>query len=240
MVQEHHSGYACIYPTPATNADQAAQEILDRSRAYGPPTKFMFDGPTHFKNGFLRQLRKVLKYRHHFTLPYSIWSNGAIERLGKEILRPPRAMVSELQMRKDSWPALTPMIQSVINNSPSKQRSDIAPINGLTGIQPLPQISTFICSSDGKSMNITDALRERSINIGKNLKWMDKLHTVVQMSLQKHSHQKREQRSKGQPANLMEGHCVLVAKDDFSAGKKLCLRWRGPRRVFQVKNDMCI
>lgn len=58
----------------------------------------MRDGPTHFKNETLRLVAKGLQVPHHFTLPYSPWSNGAVERLGKEMLRFFRSVVSELQM----------------------------------------------------------------------------------------------------------------------------------------------
>lgn len=34
-----------------------------------------------------------------------------------------------------------------------------------------------------------------------------------------------------------EGDYVLVAREDFSAGEKLALRWRGPRRVVKAVSD---
>ena len=35
----------------------------------------------------------------------------------------------------------------------------------------------------------------------------------------------------------MEGDWVLVARDDFTAGEKLRLRWRGPRRIKKALSD---
>lgn len=52
-------------------------------------------------NATLRMLDKGLRTPHHFTLPYFPWSNGAIERLGKELLRVARSILSELQQRSD-------------------------------------------------------------------------------------------------------------------------------------------
>lgn len=40
--------------------------------------------------------------------------------------------------------------------------------------------------------------------------------------------------SKSQLANLSEGDNVLVERETFFEGEKLCLRYRGPRRVIKA------
>ena len=47
----------------------------------------------------------------------------------------------------------------------------------------------------------------------------------------------RQTRARGQLANFMEGDYVLVAREDFHEGEKLCLRWCGPRRVIKALSD---
>lgn len=47
----------------------------------------IFDGPTHVKNENLPLFCKNLKVTNHVSLPCSPWSNGVVERLGKELLR---------------------------------------------------------------------------------------------------------------------------------------------------------
>ena len=84
------------------------------------------------KNETVRLLTKGLKVPHHFTLPYTPWSNGSIERLGKELLRVFRSVISELRMRFEEWPDLVPLVQSAINNAPSPQRGGVAPITVFT------------------------------------------------------------------------------------------------------------
>lgn len=68
----------------------------------------MLDGPTSFRNETLGLFCKVLRTPHHFTLPYCPRSNGAVEILGKELLRVFRALLSELQMNQADWPQLIP------------------------------------------------------------------------------------------------------------------------------------
>lgn len=69
----------------------------------------MSDGPTHFRNKTLREVSRRMKVPHHFTLPYTPWSNGGIERVSKELLRLFRATLSELQMDHSEWPDLLPL-----------------------------------------------------------------------------------------------------------------------------------
>lgn len=43
--------------------------------------------------------------------------------------------------------------------------------------------------------------------------------------------------SKGRLSGFTEGDFVLIAKDKFHKGEKLCLRWRGPRRIVKSFNN---
>lgn len=81
----------------------------------------MSDGPTHCKNPTSQRVSKGLKVPHHFTLSYAPWRNGAVERLGRDLLRALRAITRELQLNFDECLDLHPLIQSVNNNSPSPQ-----------------------------------------------------------------------------------------------------------------------
>eukprot|EP00171_Calliarthron_tuberculosum_P003723 IDg3723t1 len=128
IVRDDHSHYCWLFPFADTKAEIAAHALVDWCAAFGVPKGLMSDGPTHFKNETLRLVTKTLRTPHHFTLPYCPWSNGAVERLGRELLRVARALLSELQMRSDAWPDILPIIQSALNNTPSKHRANTSPI----------------------------------------------------------------------------------------------------------------
>lgn len=108
MLKDDHSGYCWQYPTITTDAESAADALLDWSAAFGAPKGLMSDGPSHFRSETIRRLTKGLRAPHHFTLPYCPWSNGSIERLGKELLRVALSIISELQLRPEEWPVLIP------------------------------------------------------------------------------------------------------------------------------------
>ena len=110
MIRDDLSGYCWFYPTPSNSAEQVSHALLDWCADFGASKMFMSDSPTHFKNETLRLLAKGLNTRHHFTFPYAPWSNGAVERLGKELLRVCRSLLSELKLPLNSWTDLIPVI----------------------------------------------------------------------------------------------------------------------------------
>lgn len=237
MLRDDHSDYKWLLPFPDTSAENAARAIIDWSAAFGVPKGLMSDGPTHFKNETMRLVSKGLKVPHHFTLPYSPWSNGAVERLGKELLRVFRSKSSELQMRPNEWPDLLPLVQSVLNNAPSPQRANVSPVTAFTGMEASPPISTFIRSSTTTPVTVREAQQERLSSIYDLRKTIDDLHPIVQDAVQSNRRRIRESQSAGKLPNFAAGDFVLVARDDFTAGEKLSLRWRGPRRVVCSLND---
>lgn len=86
-------------------------------------------------------------------------------------------------------------------------------------------------------MSIPDVQIERSINVKKLLKLFGKLHPIVLDSLQKNRKGKCYLASKGSLPHFMVEDVFLVAREHFEANEKLCLCWRGPRRVVKAIND---
>lgn len=183
MLRDDRFDYKWVFSFTDTKAQNAATAIIDWLAAFGVPKGLMSDGPTHFKNETIRLLNKQLKVPHHFTLPYSPWSSGAIERLGKELLKVFRPITSDLQIRSEEWPDLLPVVQSVLNNSPSSQRGDIAPVKAFTGMDATPPISTFLRSSTLQIMTVQQVCEERFQHVKELQKVLEDLHTLVQESL---------------------------------------------------------
>ena len=119
MLRDDHSDYKRFFAFTDMATENAVTAIVDWCAAFGVPKGLMSDGRTHFKNETVRSVTKGLKVPHHFTLLYSPCSNGAVESLGKELLRVFRSVISELQMGFKGWPDLLPVVQSALNNAPS-------------------------------------------------------------------------------------------------------------------------
>lgn len=237
MLRDDHSDYKWFYALASTDAENAASAIIDWAAAFGVPAALMSDGPTHFKNETLRLVSKGLRVPHHFTLPYCPWSNGAVERLGKELLRTFRAVTSELKMRPEEWVDLLPMIQSVLNNAPSPQRANVPPVKAFMGMDPTSPISTFLRTATSKPVTLTKVQEERLLNMSDLQQSVENLHPLVQETLASARDRGRKASARGKLPNFAEGDFVLMAREDFTAGEKLSLRWRGPRRVVKALTE---
>lgn len=66
---------------------------------------------------------------------------------------------------------------------------------------------------------------------------MESLHTLVKSELMANRQRIRDQISRGKLPNFSEGDFELVAREQFFKEEKLCLRWRGPRRVTKFLSD---
>lgn len=157
------SNYTWLYEFLGTKAEKAGQALVEWCAAFEIPGGFMSDGPSHFKNETMRILCKSLRVPHHFTLPYCPWSNGAVERLGREIISMARAVFSELQLRHETWPDLIPIIQLALKNTVSRHRGNVAPITAFTGLPPTPPIATFLRCEDGKPVSVSEAIQKRAL-----------------------------------------------------------------------------
>lgn len=98
-------------------------------------------------------------------------------------------------------------------------------------------INTFIRSETSKTVMLTEAQAKSALNVKKLLGLRDQLHPRVQSSLESHRKQSREAMPRGQMPNFAEGKYVLADRSDFQAGPKLCLCWRGPRKVFKYLSN---
>ena len=165
MQRDDNSDYKTFFCLPNTDAENAAHAIIDWCAANGVPGGLMSDASTHFKNETVRLVSKGLKTPHHFTLPYCPWSNGAVERLGRELLRFLRSLISELQMDHKEWPDLIPIVQSVLSNSVSPHRGNFCPITAFMGRDPTPPFLTFLRSSTATPVTVTEAQRESVLNV---------------------------------------------------------------------------
>lgn len=180
MVRDDHYGDMWLYPTSGADAKQAVLALLDWCAAFGIPKQVISGWPTYFQNESIRLLIKELKVRHRCTLSYCPWSNGVVERLGKELLQVAREMLSESQLSKNHLLDLLLVFQSVLNKTKSPHRHNKAPITMFSGWPATTAINTFIHANTAKPVSITAALRERSLSIETLQETMEQLHPMVQ------------------------------------------------------------
>jgi hypothetical protein len=110
-------------------------------------------------------VRKVLYSQHHFTTAYSPWANGTIDRSCREVLHAVRALLSELRLRFDQWTAVYRIVHSVLNNSPSPQRGNIAPLTAFTGRAPYTPLQSLVCVASDQTLPLPAIKAQQLLNI---------------------------------------------------------------------------
>eukprot|EP00737_Agarophyton_chilense_P003860 gb/GEZJ01004650.1/.p2 GENE.gb/GEZJ01004650.1/~~gb/GEZJ01004650.1/.p2 ORF type:complete len:106 (-),score=9.83 gb/GEZJ01004650.1/:422-739(-) len=95
----------------------------------------------------MRFVSKALNVPHPFPLPYTSRSNGAVEKLCKEILHTFRAFLTDLQMEFNQYKDLLKIFQSTLNNSKSTHRGNVAPVSVCFEMEPILLIFFFCRTS---------------------------------------------------------------------------------------------
>lgn len=126
MTRDNFSSYCWLPSLEEANSENSADALLEWASIFTIFNGMMFDGPKHFKNETFRPYTKGLRAQHNFNLPSKPCSDKGIVRMGKELLETFSAVQAEFSMQPEKWTTLIPTIQSVLNNSPSPQRNNLA------------------------------------------------------------------------------------------------------------------
>ena len=183
--------------------------------------------------------------QHHFVTPYSPWANGTVEVVNRVILDVLRSLLSEFRYRFDQWPLVLPLVQGVINHTPSRSLGGYAPVTVFTGLKnESPYRFLFDPKMDDfKHLRISD--QDLARHVSKLAEVLIKLHREVSESktrIQEIARGSANKRSKGRSQAFEVGDFVLVAQRILI--DKLDARWKGPAlitgtvntQVYKVKN----
>lgn len=179
--------------------------------------------------GTKRTVTKNIPVQHHLTLRFSPWSNGSVEKFRKKVIRVFRSVLSALQMQKEEWCDLLPVVQSVINHFPSPQRGNVCRMTAFTVLKPLILIITFIWKCTASPLSIDQLTEERRLEIEKLREVVLDMNAVVQVEQTRNRNRGRQKISTDELPKFTVGDYVLVAKSNFLSGEKFSLRCRGPR-----------
>lgn len=140
-------------------------------------------------------------------------------------------------MRPEEWPDLLQVDQIILNYAPSSQRKNTSPVTVFTGLDASAPIFTFYGSHSSSVITPFDVQKERVINIAELQSKIAHVHPVVQNGVMAERNRLREAWSREALPNFTDEAFHLVARDEFTAGEKLSLCWRVPRRVIKSIHD---
>lgn len=85
-------------------ADSVATELMRWSQSFCTVLQWVSDQGSPFKNEIISILGQTYKTEHHFKLAYCPWSNETVEVVFREIMREPRAILSEYHSLREQDP----------------------------------------------------------------------------------------------------------------------------------------
>jgi hypothetical protein len=141
-------------------------------------------------------------------------------------------------MCPSEWPKLLPLVQGVLNHSPSRSLAGMSPISLFTG---LPARNPFqgIYDKTNKSFRMSrisdNEMLELHADLATALIDMHKKVSTVKSHLRDVRRASRNKRRSVQDINFDVGDFVLVATTHVS--DKLEARWKGPFRITRVIHD---
>jgi hypothetical protein len=220
----------CDSPTSAV----VVEAILGWHSRFGIPPVWISDNGSHFKNEVMAEVNRRLKSQQQFTLAYSPWINGSIERINRDILQVLRTMILEYKLDTRDWVYLIPMVQSSLNHTKVPSLSNYAPSELFTG-QPCPSPLRTICTSDAlpvpKLPDDSAKLTEYLTSLQKSLQEM---HKQVLDEREKRTLLNQRKSRGANVVNFSVGDYVLRSRVDEKYVAKLLVTWIGPYRVIRA------
>ena len=232
VIMDDLSNFVWLEPTEACTAEDTATYLLQWCKTLGVPRVWVSDTASHFKNRVIAQLSDALQVKQHFAVAYTPWSNGACERMVKEVIRALRSILSEQRRPVSDWVNVLPAAQWALNTS-FRERYRSTPYCVMFGRAPRTAFSALVSATDGEwkidVMN-AEAVRNKVRNVvEEQVRFCKQVQEAVEVS--------RETKRK-----LAQGQAVLpkFAVGDFvlyarvrrqGVTPKLLSTWTGPWRV---------
>jgi Integrase core domain/Integrase zinc binding domain len=237
LIKDDLSGYVWLIPSQAADAATVVDALLSWFAAFGVSMTWVSDQGSPFKNTVLEDFRRALWSRHHFTTAYSPWANGTVERACKEVLRASRALLSEFRLRPASWPEVIKIVQTIINNSPSPQRGNIAPLAAFTGRPADSPLLSIVAPNTGETKSLPNIHLQQLTELNALRPAVHEIHKRAFDAATSRRASARAAASGRAAPNFELGDFVLVARRERPAGDKLTLRWRGPMRIVSTLSE---
>jgi len=135
VLKDHATHFCELVVCDQADSAAATAAIMDWHSRFGVPPVWVSDNGSHFKNEVVAELSRRLKSRQHFTLAYSPWVNGSVERVNRDILQVLRTMILDYKVSHKDWVYLVPMVQSSLNHTAVPSLGNKAPVELFTGLE---------------------------------------------------------------------------------------------------------
>lgn len=220
-----------------TDSLVVVEALLDWFKRYGIVPTWVSDQPTHYKNSIISTLTKRLKSCHHFVTAYCPWANGTIERVNRDLGTLFRSILAEFKLPLEHWPQVLPIVQYVLNQTPTDSLHGYSAIQIFMGREPSLPITEIFNPATKTFTTVeidSETLRQHYNKLRSRLESIHK--ETRRRSDQIHDRNVRNHRASH--ANFSIGDYVLWSRvDEQATQSKLQFIWRGPFKVVGTCSD---
>jgi hypothetical protein len=235
VLKDGFANYVKLYASMCATTEVAIASVIDWASIFGVPEVWISDQGSHFRNQVMNALKLRLRANHHFVTPRCAWANGGVERVNREVLRLLKTLLAEMNVPADEWADLLPLVQAVLNTTPSARRlAGRTPHEVMFGTPPTHPLDTVFgtdMEEDAELDSHLDLVRQHCDTVATALEEM--VPAVAAGRDQRHA--QNAAAGGGEPLEVDIGDYVLV----YSAHQrhKLQVKWLGPRRVVDTVNE---
>lgn len=240
IIKDDLTAFTWLKPVATIDSVSTADCLLEWFSNFGTAKNWISDQGTHFLNETMEEIRDRTKSKHHFTLPYTPWSNGTVEVVCRELKRMTKALLNEFQLPAKSWKSTLSVVQSALNNTKLKRLNNECPMTLFTG-RPQDTPVGAIVTKHGQATrvhNIEHTRLEAIMNTKATHAALENMHrqcAALSDLRRRQSVNSHNLKTNVRPVNFTTGDFVL--RGDPKRGKKLQLTWRGPFKVTECRSE---
>ena len=230
---------ACEGPTSQVCVDA----LLAWASRYGLPYVWISDQGTHFKNKVMQALALRLKVEHRFSVAYSPWRNGTVERLNRDLLQVMRILLQEYGLAVEEWPYLLPVVQANLNMTKVRTLKGECPCTVMTGLEPRTPLDVIV-GDVAKDLRLNRRVEWDKGSLSTSMYAMKEslkdMHKEIADAREKAYWRREALHTHGETFSAHVGDYVLWSRVDEKRQNKLMVTWIGPYRIKEVLDCSCV